>query len=210
MLSSKLTKKYKYKSKTQKNNYISILKQILTHKNNFIIEKLTQILLNYILIKSKHRKIAQIELGNYDKTVFIYFCKKFNIKYKFIKYMSKNGFRFNRLLIYDPKTFDIKTLNRTFGEQFGKQLGDFYICSTNNWLHNDLDHRITIEADITINGYNYNVELYAQMCDNQSIQKHLEYFKNIGLEIHHIFIKNNLPIKISVKIRDPIDYVKMI
>ena len=209
MLSSRLTKKYKYKSKTQKNNYISILKQILSHKNNFIIQKLTQILLNHILIKSKQRKIAQIELGNYDKTLFIHFCKKINIKYKFIKYMLKNGFIFNRLVIYDPKTFDIKTLNRTFGEKFGKQLGDFYVCSTNNWLRNDLDYRITIEAVIDINGYNYNVELYAQMCDNQSIQNNLEHFKNIGLDIHHIFTKNNLPIQISVKIRDPIK-MKMI
>jgi hypothetical protein len=208
------------KKKTKTNDYKKMIHYIISQKftnddndnyNNDIKSNLIRIVLNNVLILSKQRKIAQIELPNYDKKLFIDFCKKYNIKYKIFKYISNQGYSFNRLIIYDPKEFDINTINKSFGEHFGHQLGDFYICSTNDWLSNNLNlnHRITIDALLTINldnnnKHNFTVELYAQMCTKKMIEKNMDLFKKISKNIKNILQRLNMNIDVVINVRKKI------
>ena len=140
-----------------------LYKKYRNTKNSFIIEAIVQ----YYLIEKDIRKIAQIYIGE------IKFKNKVN---QFIKFLDKykilyiiNG---NQVIIYDNK-YKKEDINKNFGKKYGKQLGLFYKCATNNFSKNKV--RIVIHL-IRYNSDGHNIELYAQMCNEKQIQK---YFSDI-------------------------------
>ena len=138
-------------------------------KNRHIYE----IILQLYLISSGFRDIALVYLFNLEKSSLE----------KIIKFLGKNNIPFyinkSFLVLYNPRKFNIDKLNKSAGKKFGKQLGDFYNCASNDFSKNH--YRVVI----TVN----EVEIFAQMCKKSMIQKNISKYYEIYLEIMEIFGK---------------------
>ena len=138
-------------------------------KNRHIYE----IILQLYLISSGFRDIALVYLFNLEKSS----------SEKIIKFLGKNNIPFyinkSFLVLYNPNKFDIDKLNKSAGKKFGKQLGDFYNCASNDFSKNH--YRVVI----TVN----EVEIFAQMCKKSMIQKNISKYYEIYIEIMETFGK---------------------
>ena len=138
-------------------------------KNRHIYE----IILQLYLISSGFRDIALVYLFNLEKSSLE----------KIIKFLGKNNIPFyinkSFLVLYNPRKFNIDKLNKSAGKKFGKQLGDFYNCASNDFSKNH--YRVVI----TVN----EVEIFAQMCKKSMIQKNISKYYEIYLEIMETFGK---------------------
>ena len=148
-------------------------------KNRHIYE----IILQLYLISSGFRDIALVYLQDLGKSGFSNLQK--SSSEKIIKFLGKNNIPYHILknksflVLYNPKKFDIDKLNKSAGKKFGKQLGDFYNCASNDFSKNH--YRVVI----TVN----EVEIFAQMCKKSMIQKNISKYYEIYLEIMEIFGK---------------------
>jgi len=154
LLSEKLYKKYK------------------NTKNSLIIEAIVQ----YYLIQKDIRKIAQISIGNMKIKNKVNNLIKFLDKYKILYIINENG-----IIIYDK--YKIEDINNSFGKKYGKQLGLFYKCATNNFSKNKV--RIVINL-IRNNSDGLNIELYAQMCNEKQIKKYFNDIYKFYSEIYNV------------------------
>ena len=131
-------------------------------KNVLIIETILQ----YYLIQKNIRNIAQIYINKLVYEEEFNQLIKFLDKYKILYIINENG-----IIIYDK--YKIEDINNSFGKKYGKQLGLFYKCATNNFSKNKV--RIVINL-IRNNSDGHDIELYAQMCNEKQIKK---YFNDI-------------------------------
>jgi len=131
-----------------------------------------EIILQLYLISSGFRDIALVYLQKSSLEKIIKFLGKNNIPYHILKNKSF-------LVLYNPRKFNIDKLNESAGKKFGKQLGDFYNCASNDFSKNH--YRVVI----TVN----EVEIFAQMCKKSMIQKNISKYYEIYIEIMEFFGK---------------------
>jgi len=138
-------------------------------KNEYIIEAIVQ----YYLIEKKIRNIAQI---NIDYTRL----KKVN---NLIRFLNKNKILYiiNEYIIIIYEKYNIEDINKSFGKKYGKQLGIFYKCSTNNFSKN----KVRIVINLYINNYG-NIELYAQMCNEKQVKKYYNDIYNFYSKTYNV------------------------
>ena len=129
-----------------------------------------EIILQLYLIFSGFRDIALVYLPKSSSEKIIKFLEKNNIPF----YINKSF-----LVLYNPNKFDIDKLNTSAGKKFGKQLGDFYNCASNDFSKNH--YRVVISVN--------EVEIFAQMCKKSMIQKNISKYYEMYLEIMEIFGK---------------------
>jgi hypothetical protein len=129
-----------------------------------------EIILQWYLISSGFRNIALVCLDNAE--IIFQFLRKNKIIYKFF---PKESY----LILYNPKKFNINNLDKSFGKKFGQQLGCFYYCATNDVSKNH--YRVVISVN--------DVEICAQMCKKDMIEKYISQYYKIYLEISEIFRK---------------------
>jgi len=129
-----------------------------------------EIILQWYLITKGFRNIALVCLDNSE--IIFQFLRKNKIIYKFF---PKESY----LILYNPKNFSIDKLDKTFGKKFGQQLGKFYYCATNDVSKNH--YRVVISVN--------DVEICAQMCKKDMIEKYISQYYKIYLEISEIFKK---------------------
>jgi hypothetical protein len=127
-----------------------------------------EIILQWYLISSGFRNIALVCLDNAE--IIFQFLRKNKIIYKFF---PKESY----LILYNPKKFNINNLDKSFGKKFGQQLGCFYYCATNDVSKNH--YRVVISVN--------DVEICAQMCKKDMIEKYISQYYKIYLEISEIF-----------------------
>jgi len=148
-------------------------KEIYDKYKNTKNRRIYEIILQWYLISNGFRDIALVYLFNLEKSELE----------KIIKFLEKNRILFyinkSFLILYNPKKFDIDKLNKSAGKKFGKQLGDFYNCASNDFSKNH--YRVVI----TVN----EVEIFAQMCKKSMIQKNISKYYEIYIEIMETFGK---------------------
>lgn len=155
--------------------HIKDAKEIYDKYKNIKSHHIYEIILQLYLIFSGFRDIALVRLDNLPKSSLekiIKFLGENNILYHILKNKSF-------LVLYNPNKFNIDKLNTTAGKKFGKQLGDFYNCASNDYSKNH--YRIVIIVN--------NVEIFAQMCKKSMIQKNISKYYEMYLEIMEIFGK---------------------
>jgi hypothetical protein len=148
-------------------------KEIYNKYKNTKSRHIYEIILQLYLISCGFRDIALVYLFNLEKSELE----------KIIKFLGKNKIPFyinkSFLVLYNPNKFDIDKLNKSAGKKFGKQLGDFYNCASNDFSKNH--YRVVISAN--------QVEIFAQMCKKSMIQKNISKYYEMYLEIMEIFGK---------------------
>jgi len=153
----------------------NLYNQYKNTENWFIYE----ILLQWILINEGVRDMALLQLLSNRKVIE---KKKWGVIEKFLLKNKIPFHRFNNdefLVIYNPKKISEEEINETGGKKFGKQLGEFYTCASNNYSKNS--YRIAITAN--------QHEIFAQMCTKSQVKKNLEKFYDIYLKVMEIFEK---------------------
>jgi hypothetical protein len=158
-------------------------KIIYNKYKNTKIREIYKIILQWYLISTGYRNVALVYVKSKSKIEkIIRFLKKNNIYY----YIFDEK-HFIDLVIYNPNKFNIDELDKSKGKKFGQQLGDFYTCAcaTNDVSKNH--YRIVIS--VKNNDSDNIVEIFAQMCKKNMIQKNISKFYKIYLEIMEIFGK---------------------
>ena len=157
------------------NNIKKIYKQY--YKNNILFE----LIINVYLLHCNFRNIFQLQLNETPDEKLI-----FNIKnilnltnFNYIE-NERNDQKRYIFIIYNQKTFDIDTLDKTYGKKYAKQLGLFYKCASNNIKTISHNHRITITI---INHNNNKCEIYAQLCRLKSINNNIKFYLNFSNNI---------------------------
>ena len=134
-------------------------KKIISLSNNF---RIFELVINIYLIKEKFRNMFQIIVKNEEKEgKVIKILKDERLLYKIFKFDDKTG---SRIIVYSKK-FNFKTLDTTFGKKFGKQLGNFYFCASDNWQSH------TRRVVILVSNNHVSCEIYAQMCNLELLLK---------------------------------------
>jgi hypothetical protein len=156
-------------------------KEIYDKYKNTKSGNIYEIILQWYLISSGFRDIALVYLQDLGKSGFSHLQK--SSSEKIIKFLGKNNIPFyinkSFLILYNPKKFNIDKLNESSDKKFGKQLGDFYNCASNDFYKNHY------KVVITVN----DVEIFAQMCKKSMIQKNISKYYEMYLEIMEIFGK---------------------
>jgi hypothetical protein len=192
--------------KYNKSNFFSKLKQIYKdiissknvkyNKNNLLV-----FIFNYYLLLKGYRSIFQTDYKNPEELEDIKksILNKYNIKY-IVRPFSTNSWR--GLIIYNDKKIKIDDIDKTFGEKFADQLGDFYICASSNWSKYNNKYRINISVASKVD--KFAIELYGQMCvsvNDKQIIKLKKIARNISVVVKQ-FDKNCIT---TLKITDRTD-----
>jgi hypothetical protein len=150
----------------------------LYHKyKNTKIKEIYEIILQWYLVSTGYRNIALVYVKSKSKLEKIMiFLKKNYISYRIFD---------TDLVLYNPNKFNIDELDTSKIKKFGHQLGDFYTCATNDRTKNH--YRVVISV-IKLDSGNI-VEIFAQMCKKNMINKNIAKFYEIYLEIMEIFEK---------------------
>ena len=183
----------------------SIYKELLINKIPFT-RILLEFILNYYLLLKEYRSLFLIICNNKMlKVLQEHFLSKYDIKY-----IIKSNFFLTRLIIYNPKKFNIKNLDISFRGEFAKQLGDFYVCAKSKGLIDgsfDINnkYRINISIAKSYNNTNKlifnNIELYGQMCIPSLINDiNITKLKNISRDISTILKKFDKDLITELKI----------
>ena len=145
-------------------------KEIYDKYKNTRSRHIYEIILQLYLISSGFRDIALVYLQKSSSEKIIKFLGKNRIPF----YINKSF-----LILYNPKKFNIDKLNESSDKKFGKQLGDFYNCASNDFSKNH--YRVVISAN--------QVEIFAQMCKKSMIRKNISKYYEMYLKIMEIFGK---------------------
>ena len=170
------------------NKIKSLYKENNNTKNRYLLE----LILNLYLMKCKYRNIFQIYLfdNKYIKDI-----KQIleNISYNYL-IVEHTEYKHTRIIVYDKKLFNIDDLDTTYGKKYAKQLGEFYVCATDDFKNNN--YRIVIQ----VSGIYTRAELYAQMCKKTMITKNINKTIKILDEIKELFHKLDKTIFIQIQI----------
>jgi hypothetical protein len=145
-------------------------KRIYDKYKNTKNRQIYEIILQLYLIFSGFRDIALVYLPKSSSEKIIKFLGKNRIPF----YINKSF-----LILYNPKKFNIDKLNESSDKKFGKQLGDFYNCASNDFYKNHYKVVITVNE----------VEIFAQMCKKSMIRKNISKYYEMYLKIMEIFGK---------------------
>ena len=179
-----------------------IYKDIISSKNvKYNKNKLLVFIFNYYLLLKGYRSIFQTDYKNPEELEDIKksILNKYNIKY-IVRPFSTNSWR--GLIIYNDKKIKIDDIDKTFGEKFADQLGDFYICASSNWSKYNNKYRINISVASKVD--KFAIELYGQMCvsvNDKQIIKLKKIARNISVVVKQ-FDKNCIT---TLKITDRTD-----
>jgi hypothetical protein len=168
-----------------KNSIELIYKKYYKTKNGHILE----LLLNLYLMKCKFRNIFQIFLHTKISKEIKEILD--NIPYTYLIVEEKND---KRIIVYNKKLFNIDDLDITYGKKYAKQLGEFYVCASDNFSNNNYRIVINVEA---LNTY---AELYAQMCTKQTIIKNINKTINILDDIKQLLLRLDKTLQIEIKL----------
>jgi len=171
-------------------------KNVKYNKNNLLV-----FIFNYYLLLKGYRSIFQTDYKNPEELEDIKksILNKYNIKY-IVRPFSTNSWR--GLIIYNDKKIKIDDIDKTFGEKFADQLGDFYICASSNWSKYNNKYRINISVTSKVD--KFAIELYGQMCvsvNDKQIIKLKKIARNISVVVKQ-FDKNCIT---TLKITDRTD-----
>ena len=177
-------------------------------------ENLLEFIFNYYLLLKGQRHMFQLYANKKEYAIIEdNILAKFKIN--FIKKMSNNDYFYNRLIFYNPKKFNIKSLDTTFGYKFAKQLGNFYTCATDEDFGKHYTRVVISIAPYNlltkkvVEGKNSNIgnriELYAQMCKYNDINKKnmnniMKIFENIQTILKEL--DSRLRLQISINYND--------
>jgi hypothetical protein len=172
-------------------------KTLYTTLNSKMYE-INELIFNLFLMELSHRNMFQIYLSHAksnNKIIkkIVNILDDFNpkkIKYKIFGDTSK------RIIVYD-NTFDIDDLDTSFGKKFGKQLGLFYKCASNNFKSYD----IQIKIYVFDRSKEIQVPIYTQMCNKKLIVKNMDKFLNIAQKLEILFKKLNNGLSTVLEIR---------
>jgi hypothetical protein len=180
-----------------------IYKDIFSSKNvKYNKNKLLVFIFNYYLLLKGYRSIFQAEYGSPEELEEIkkYILNKYNIKYMIRPFSTKS---WRGLIIYNDKKIKIDDIDKTFGEKFAHQLGDFYICATTDWSKYNNKYRINISVTSKVD--NFAIELYGQMCvsvDDEQKKKLKKIARDISIIIKQFDKKCITTLKITDKTDD--------
>jgi hypothetical protein len=146
------------------------------------------------LLECEYRNIFQIQREKNEKLIkkLVSIIKKTKYNYKI--YDENN--KYFKLIIYNKNKFNIDELDKTWGKQFAKQLGNFYICATDNYNLKSYNYQIII----SVGNNNIATGLYMQMCKKNTIIKNINKIIKIHDEINTLLLNldNNLYTNIQV------------
>ena len=152
-----------------------------------------ELIINLYLLECEYRNIFQIMRENNEKLVkkLVTIIKKTKYNYKIYNY-EKNF----RLIIYNQNKFNIDELDETWKKQFAKQLGNFYICATDNYNLKSYNYQIMI----SVGNNSMETNLYGQICKKNTIIKNINKIIKIHDEINTLLLEldNNLYTHIQV------------
>ncbi len=160
-----------------------LINKILNKKHfydydNYIIELLVQL---YLILTNK-RKLAQIFVHKDYAPKSVYNKLLFFLN-KFYKYYIIKEDKYGTYLIIYHKKYDVNKLNQKFGKKYAQNLGDFYVCATNN-----INNKHLIRPVISVSYYSkpyrkyknhIYFELYAQMCSAHKYVKNFDKLRAI-------------------------------
>ena len=153
-----------------------------------------ELIINLYLLECEYRNIFQIMREKNDKLIkkLVTIIKKTTYNYKIYNDNEKNF----RLIIYNQNKFNIDELDETWKKQFAKQLGNFYICATDNYNLKSYNYQIMI----SVGNNNIATGLYMQMCKKNTIIKNINKIIKIHDEINTLLLEldNNLYTHIQV------------
>jgi len=152
-----------------------------------------ELIINLYLLECEYRNIFQIMREKNGKLIkkLVSIIKKTTYHYKI--YNNKKNFR---LIIYNQNKFNIEELDKTWGKKFAKQLGNFYICATDNFNLKSYNNQIMI----SVGNNSMETNLYGQICKQNTIIKNINKIIKIHDEINTLLLKldNNLYTRIQV------------
>ena len=153
-----------------------------------------ELIINLYLLECEYRNIFQIMREKNDKLIkkLVTIIKKTTYHYKIYNDNEKNF----RLIIYNQNKFNIDELDETWGKKFAKQLGNFYICATDNYNLKSYNYQIMI----SVGNNNIATGLYMQMCKKNTIIKNINKIIKIHDEINTLLLEldNNVYTRIQV------------
>lgn len=180
-----------------KNECKERIKEIL-EKNKYTLkeETLFELYLNIYFILDKKRKIAQVWTNRHRKLI------KSILKKDYPYFICEDETQF---VLYDPKSYDITKINKTWTKKYAQDLGKFYVCAGNL---EDIykKHKKLLRPVITVFYYNTTTksilecEILAQMCPIQTCLKNLDLFFDIRKEYQKYVNKINPYINIDFRI----------
>lgn len=115
--------------------------------NNYIIFDL---IMNMWLLKHEYRNLFQIIITkDFNNKEFIKKITKIILTcgYSYIIFKINSSDRL-RLIVYSD-SFDIDKLDRTFGSKYAKQLGNFYVCASDDFSSHDFQILIQVRSKFT-------------------------------------------------------------
>ena len=153
-----------------------------------------ELIINLYLLECEYRNIFQIMREKNDKLIkkLVTIIKKTKYNYK----IYNDNEKYFRLIIYNQNKFNIDELDETWGKKFAKQLGNFYICATDNYNLKSYNYQIMI----SVGNNNIATGLYMQMCKKNTIIKNINKIIKIHDEINTLLLEldNNLYTHIQV------------
>ena len=153
-----------------------------------------ELIINLYLLECEYRNIFQIMRENNEKLIkkLVTIIKKTTYNYKIYNDNEKNF----RLIIYNQNKFNIDELDETWGKKFAKQLGNFYICATDNYNLKSYNYQIMI----SVGNNSMETNLYRQICKKNTIIKNINKIIKIYDEINTLLLEldNNLYTRIQV------------
>jgi hypothetical protein len=171
-------------------NIIKIYNKYKLTNSNEIFE----LIINLYLLECEYRNIFQIKREKNEKLIkkLVSIIKKTKYNYK----IYNDNDKYFRLIIYNQNTFNIDKLDETWGKQFAKQLGNFYICATDNFDLKSYNYQIII----SVSNNNIATGLYMQMCQKNTIIKNINKIIKIHDDINTLLLQldNNLYTNIQV------------
>ena len=153
-----------------------------------------ELIINLYLLECEYRNIFQIMREKNEKLIkkLVSIIKKTTYNYKIYNDNEKNF----RLIIYNQNKFNIDELDETWGKKFAKQLGNFYICATDNYNLKSYNYQIMI----SVGNNSMETNLYGQICKKNTIIKNINKIIKIHDEINTLLLEldNNLYTRIQV------------
>ena len=147
------------------------------------------------LLKHKYRNLFQnIITKDYNNKDFIKKITKIILTCGYSYIIFKINISDKLRLIVFSNSFDINKLDITFGYKYAKQLGNFYVCASDDFSSHDFQILIQVRSEFT------GSPIYAQMCKKNMIIQNINKFFIIMNKLKKILYKldDTLTIDISL------------
>jgi hypothetical protein len=180
-------------SKYYVNNNQYYIKKVYSFVIKQFIKSLGEIILHNYLINIKYRKFAQIRINNKfiknNIIIFIEYCRDKYSKYfttiytlENIKDTYKNNMiTYHHIYLYNTEKLKNNIIQDIIDDnEKGKLLGNFYFCSATTDIWKTYKTRIVI--------FYHNLEIFAQVCKDETIVKNMKTVLKIYNELYQIIM----------------------